>query len=40
MPIQSLEVLELVNCLHEGLASLKVLGSVTQFCAYFLLMNQ
>jgi len=36
----SREFLELVNCLHEGLASLQVLGSVKQFYIYFVLRNQ
>jgi len=36
----SRDFLELVNCLHEGLASLRVLGSVTQFSIYFVLRNQ
>jgi len=31
----SMEFLELVNCLHDGLASLQVLGSVTQFYACY-----
>lgn len=35
-----IEFLELVNCLHGELALLQVLGTVTQFCAYFLLWNQ
>jgi len=37
MPVNSLEALELVNCHHEGLASLSTLG--TQFYAYSLLRN-
>ena len=35
-----MEFLELVNCLHEGLDSLQVLSSVTQFYDYFVLRNQ
>jgi hypothetical protein len=40
MPVHSLEVLELVNGHHEGLASLQSLGLGTQFYAYSLLRNQ
>jgi hypothetical protein len=37
VPVHSLEALELVNCHHKGLASLRSLDLGTQFYAYSLL---
>jgi hypothetical protein len=37
MPVNSLEILELVNCHHEGLASLQNLGFGSAYTVLYLL---